>query len=279
MPNDLGLLMKSIIVLTAAAFYLFFSKATFAVNINVTVYALHDYPPYSYKDDKEIKGIYTKILREAFSRMKGYDVFISATPWKRGLKYLEQGNGFALYPPYYRPIERPYIHPYSVPILEEKVVVFCSEKILQQSRPNWPEDYYGLTIGNNSGYKLGGEKFWKVSKEGKIKIEETDGNLKNILKLGAGRTDCYINDRLSILWELNRLKKSGEYKDHYTKIKEGPVISSEQGFLGFTDRDNGRFYFKNDFVMKFNSIMIEMKTRGEVQKIINNYEGLQDESL
>lgn len=265
------IVIKYKIILAAVTLCLFFSTAVFAKDINVVVYAVNDYPPYSYEEDKQLKGIYAEILRKAFSGMEGYEVDIKAVPWKRGLKYLETGKGFALYPPYCRPKERPYIKPYSVPILEEKVVVFCSEKILKQPRPDWPEDYYGLTIGNNSGYKLGGDKFWKAAKQGKIKIEEADGNRRNMLKLGTDRIDCYINDRLSIIWELNRLRKSGEYKGGYAKLGEGAVISSEQGFLGFTDRDNGKFYFKDDFVKKFNALVNEMKNTGELEKIIDDF--------
>jgi len=249
-----------------------FSATVFANEINVVVYAENNYPPYSYEEEGELKGIYTKILKKVFSRMKGYRVDIKAVPWKRGLIYLETGKGFALYPPYYRPKERPYIKPYSVPILDEKVVVFCTEKILEQSRLDWPEDYYGLTIGNNRGFKLGGDKFWKAVEEGKIRIQETDGNRRNILKLGFGRVDCYMNDRFSIIWELNRLRKSGKYANNkLDKLKEGTSISSEQGFLGFTDRDNGNFYFKDDFVKKFNVVINKMKKTGEVQKIIDDF--------
>jgi len=221
----------------AIIFCLIFSSAVFAKDINVVVYALDDYPPYSYEENGEIKGIYTEILKKAFSGMKGYKIDIKGVPWKRGLKYIELGTGFALYPPYYHPEKRPYMKPYSVPILEEKVVVFCTEKILEHPRPVWPEDYYGLTIGNNMEFKIGGDKFFKAVKEGKIKIDEADGTRQNILKLGKGRTDCYINDRLSIVWEIGRLRKSGEYKDNYAKITEGVVVSSQNGFLGFTDRD------------------------------------------
>jgi polar amino acid transport system substrate-binding protein len=262
------------IILTALTFCLIFSAVVFAKDIDVVVYASQDYPPYSYKENGEIKGIYTEIFKKAFSRLEGYKVKIAPIPWKRGLSYLEHGKGFALYPPYYRPKERPYIWPYSIPILEEKVVVFCREEIFtKSSRSNWPEDYYELTIGNNAGYSIGGDKFWKAVKTGKIKVIETDGNERNILKLGSKRTDCYMNDRLSILWELKHLKAKGKYDEGgiHAKLLEGATISVEKGFLGFTDRDNGKFPFKGDFVRKFNTVLHEMQKTGELKKIMDDF--------
>jgi polar amino acid transport system substrate-binding protein len=185
-------------------FFLYFivSISVLADDIKVTVYADQNYPPYSYIKNGKLTGIYTNIFKAAFTKMDGYQVKIEAVPWRRGLKLLENGQGFALYPPYFYLTERPYIWPYSLPILDEKVVVYCAEDILiNDKRPNWPEDYYGLTIGNNAGFQVGGKKFIQAVKDQKINVYEAKGT-NNILMLGLGRTDCYINDRLSILWGL-----------------------------------------------------------------------------
>jgi len=251
-----------------------FSSSVSAADIKVTVYADDNYPPYSYQERGEIKGIYTEIIKAAFLKMKGYQIEIKALPWKRGLKMLEDGKGFAIYPPYYRPKERPYIWPYSIPILDERVVVFCRAEILENSlRPHWPEDYYGLRIGINAGFDLGGNKFWNAVKEGKIKVEEAMGNRENLLKLGLKRTDCYMNGRLSILWELKQLKRAGKYEEgsNHAKLVEGATVSIEQGFLGFTNKDKGKFDYKDDFVKKFDAVIYEMRKSGKLQKMIDHF--------
>lgn len=235
----------------------------------VTVYGDHNYPPYAYLEGKEAKGIYTEILRKAFSRMPDYAVTIELVPWARGLNFIETGEGFAIFPPYHHPAARPWIKPYSVPILEESVVVFCTQDTLPKSGNRWPEDYYGLTIGLNLGFKLGGDTFWKAVEERKIRLEEATGSRPNILKLGANRIDCYMNDRLSVLFELDRLKKSGEYKG--AAFVEGALVSSEKGYLGFTDMDKGKFPFKEDFVKKFNAEILRMQASGELQSIIDSH--------
>ena len=266
--------MKARIISTIFVFIIILSTRAFAADIEVTVYADASYIPYSYEEEGKVKGIYTEILKVAFSRMKGYKVKIQPIPWKRGLRMLENGTAFALYPPYFHVLKRPYIWPYSIPILDERVVLFCSEDILANSRRiHWPEDYYGLKIGNNRGYYLGGEKFWKAVKAGKIKVEEVNGNSANILKLGLKRTDCYMIDRLSFLWELNRLKLAGKYDEggRHVKLLEGATISIEQGFLGFTAEDKGKFSFKEDFKKKFDIIIYDMRRSGELQRIVDDF--------
>jgi polar amino acid transport system substrate-binding protein len=243
-------------------------------DIDVTVFCDDNYPPYSYEVAGEAEGIYVEILKNAFSLMEGYNIIIEPVPWKRGLRYLEKGYAFAIFPPYYRPKTRPYMWPYSEPILKEEVVVICRKETLEQIQADkWPEGYYGLKIGNNAGFELGGERFLSAVKDGKIILEEARGNRINILKLGLGRIDCYINDRLSILWELKEMKKIGLYDEggKHSKLSEAAVISLENGYLGFSNTNNSEFYFKDDFVNKFNTIIVEMKESGEIEGILDKF--------
>ncbi len=194
----------------------------------VTVYCDDNYPPYSYLENGEVKGIYTEILKPAFSRMKAYDVQVEAVPYKRGLYLLRTGKGFALYPPYFRPATRPYID-YSVKILGEILVVFLRRSIADKHRPTvWPGDFYGLTVGKNHGFEISrNQAYMDAVKAGKLRIEEAAGNRANILKLGMARIDAYVNDRISVLWELNRLKKTGRYDEggDHEMIVEGISLS------------------------------------------------------
>jgi polar amino acid transport system substrate-binding protein len=248
-------------------------STSLAAEIEVIVYADDGYAPYSYEESGEAKGTYAVILRAAFARMEGYRVAIRPVPWKRGLRLLEQGKGFALYPPYRHVESRPYIRPYSTPILDEEVVVLCREDILIEPRPEWPRDFYGLTIGVNAGYLVGGDEFWRAVKEKKIRVEECRGNSEGLMQLAKGRLDGYINDRMAILWELKRLRESGKYREDgaHAKLLVGATISVEQGHLGYTDRDEGRFAYKADFVKQFNAIIKEMKKSGDIQRIVDEF--------
>jgi polar amino acid transport system substrate-binding protein len=233
----------------------------------VTLYGDDAYPPYSYAENGKMKGIYTSVLRKIFAQMPDYSVTLKGLPWKRGLAKVKQGDILALYPPYKRPKDRPYMS-YDAPILDEKLVVFCRDQVMAHPRPKWPEDYYGLTIGNNLGFSIHGDKLLKAIKEGKIKIQETKSTSKNLEKLISGRIDCYMNDGLSIRWELKTLQKKHKYDG--TGLQEAATISAEQGFLGFTTVGN-KFPYKEAFKKQYLSILSKMKASGEVKKIINDY--------
>jgi polar amino acid transport system substrate-binding protein len=54
---------------------------------------------------------------------------------------------------------------------------------------------------------------------------------------------------------------------------EMAVIATEQGFLGFTDRDQGKYPYKTDFLKQFNAIVYDMKRNGEIERIARNFFG------
>jgi polar amino acid transport system substrate-binding protein len=238
-----------------------------AADIPVTIYADAGYQPYSYAGKNgEAAGLYAEIVKVAFGRMKGYRIGIKPVPWKRGMAMLKSGAGFALYPPYMNLKEEPFVWPYSLPLFDEIVVAVCNREVAARPRPRWPDDYYGLKIGNNAGFLVGGDKFNQAVSSGKIHLEESPDTRTNILKLGRKRIDCYINDRISIRWTQRQLVREG-------KLAAGPagvetvVIAIEQGFLGFTDADRGKFAYKTDFLKQFNAIVYDMKRNGEIERI------------
>lgn len=252
---------------------MFWSTSVPAADQKVTIYVDENYPPYTFQDNGSVKGIYVNILKNAFSNMIGYNVDIKAVPWQRGKLLLETGKGFALVPPYFHGHDWLYIWPYSLPILDETVVVICTDEILEIPRPKWPEDYAGLTIGINSGFDgYGGEKFWTMVKDGKILLSEVESTIQNIQMLILGRTDCYIISRLSFAWELKKLSAAGLYNiNKHPKLREGPVLQVDPGFMGFTNADNGAFDFKLDFVKQFDIQIYKMFKSGEIQRIVDDF--------
>lgn len=242
-----------------------------AADIPVTIYADAGYQPYSYADKHgEAAGLYAEIVKVALSRMKGYRVKIKPVPWKRGMSMIQNGTAFALYPPYMNLKEEPGTWPYSLPLFEEIVVAVCTRDVARKPRPHWPEDFYGLTIGNNAGFLVGGDKFNEAVKAGKIKMEDGADTRTNILKLGMKRIDCYINDRISIRLTQNELVREGRLPPSTLSV-ETAVIAREHGFLGYTDRDQGRFPFKTDFAKQFDAVVYDMLRNGEIERIAHDF--------
>jgi polar amino acid transport system substrate-binding protein len=245
--------------------------ATPEAPIAVTIYGDDAYPPYSYLENGEMKGIYTSIIHAAAKRMPEYRVSLLPVPWKRGLVKLETGEAFALYPPYLRPAERPYMD-YSDSMLAEQLVVYCSQPVIERRpRKVWPDDYAGLRIGLNAGFLSGGKLFDQAVAEGRLSAVPARSSRTNLLKLMKGRIDCFLNDRLSIVWELGRIRHENLVEPGALAIAETTALSAEQGYLGYTNRDAGRFPYKHDFIRKFNAAIKEMKQDGEIRDTIEHF--------
>ncbi|MBU2713968.1 substrate-binding periplasmic protein [Zooshikella harenae] len=253
-----------------------FTTSVRAEKIPLTILSDIDYYPYSFVEQDKVTGVYTKIIERVLQDMHRYQVTLQAVPWKRGLKMLAQGKAFAMYPPYKKRLSRPFIDPYSKQLMKEIVSVFCREDILLVKRPRWPQDYYGLTIGLNVGFIMGGEQFHKAVQEGIITIKEYPNNQSNLIQmLIAHETDCYMNDRQAILLTMQYLKKKRSIKQ-IDRLVEGTTVSVEYGHLGYTNQNLEKYPFKQHFVHQFDQILGELELSGELQTIISQYwkEGL-----
>lgn len=239
--------------------------------IAVTILCDSGYPPYSYAENGQAKGLYTDILRAAFARMPAYQVSIQPVPWQRGLEQLEHGKAFALYPPYYRPQERPWMD-YSQPILAETRVIVVAHWVANVRNPaDFPGAYAGLRIGLNAGFSPPSDLPTKqMIRRGQLTLERARDNNANLLKLKLGRIDAYINDRLSILWTLQQLRQSGELPAEAFFV-EGATLSHEQGYLGFTNRDQGTFDYKADFIRSLNAALVELEREGVIEQLSAGY--------
>nr|WP_238322309.1 transporter substrate-binding domain-containing protein [Vibrio mexicanus] len=207
----------------------------------------------------------------AFSKMENYQVSIVPVPWKRGLKLIETGRGFGLFPPYYYEDRRHYIHPYSRKILEEHVAVYCHPQVPFATKlPHWPSDFYGLTIGINDEFALGGKAFWRAVEEGKVDLKSAEDNRENILKLRSQRIDCYLNDRISILWQIRNMKNKGELPTELV-FSQAAIVSTEHGHIGYTNTNLQDYPFKADFVAQFDDVIERMQRSGEVEEIVRSY--------
>ncbi len=240
--------------------------------VEVRILGDANYPPYSYLDDKkQPRGIYVDILNKLFSQVQGYRVEIEMMPWKRALLRIERGQDFAVFPPYLKPDKRPYIDIYSLPILLEKVEVYCREEVLRaKPRPNWPDDYLGLAIGNNLGYLSPGPAFFEAVQAGTIEHSPAPNTNAGLIMLMRGRTDCYLNDGNAIRWNLNnRMEESPSEEAKISSIAKGTVASGQWGYIGYSA--TGNFPFKEDFINKVNQALTKMRESGEIAAIADTF--------
>ncbi|WP_374421005.1 substrate-binding periplasmic protein [Chromobacterium sp.] len=233
----------------------------------VVVLTDNGYPPYSYEADGRAVGVYNEVLRAASQRMEGYRIELRPVPWKRGLVELEAGRAMALSPPYYRP-EREYMS-YSAPFWQEQVVVYCRAEVMRTPRQHWPADFLGLRFGNNTGFRPGGKAFWQAVQRGEIQLDEAPDTRGNLLKLINGRMDCYLNDKLSIHYMLDRLQRRGAINaSQRGELVEAVSLNGEQAYIGFSKRGPQRYPYQDDFIQQLNAVLERMKREGRIAAIV-----------
>ncbi len=240
--------------------------------------------PFAFRDAQgKLSGVYIEIVKKAVSRMPDYTVSFNVVPWARAKNEAKKGKAFAILPPYFHAHDwltdlepqRPYIWPYSLPLYTQSDVVICNENVLNVSRKEYPKDFQGLEFVMWRGDGRAGEEFTKMAEEKMIGLHLLD-DVKNTIKfLLSNRADCTVTSRIPFAWHVKQMKKMGEYKKYANNnviLKEAIVVSSNEGYLGYTDINAKKNYpFKKDFSIKFDIQIYKMKKNGEIQKIVERF--------
>ncbi|MEH6461328.1 substrate-binding periplasmic protein [Chitinimonas sp. JJ19] len=235
----------------------------------IVLYADEAFPPYSYVEQGRLKGIYVDQVRAAVARLKQYQVELRPIPWERGLAELAQGRIFGLFASYRRS-ERAYIKHYSAPLQLEHVAVFCRQQVLQSPRTDWPRDYGDLRIGINQGFAMS-DVFVQARQSGAIRVTQFKGNEENLLALAAGKTHCYVNDRLSILWNFKRLQRDPRIKASMAALdlRETMTLSSESAHVVFGPGETDAT--QKAFIADLDRELAQQHRSGEAQAIVARY--------
>jgi len=83
-----------------------------------------------------------------------------------------------------------------------------------------------------------------------------------------GRIDCYVSDRLSAQWELQRIGRESPPGTPMQAIEETAQLAGQQGHLGFTVR-RGRYPYRDDFIEQFNAAIVRMQNSGAIRRIVD----------
>ena len=238
-------------------------------SVKVEIYGDEDYPPYSYMKNGHLVGIYADLIHKAAEKLlPEYEVILKPVPWRRGIDGLKNGYIFALFPPYFSSDRTSFVEPLSHPLYRESVIIVCRESVMHGPRQSFPEDFSELVIGRNTDFLLSNE-FVRAAKDGKIKLNETRGNNKNLQKLANGRIDCYANDRLSIWYTYSVMKKT----DHailQMKMVEAMELSQQDAHIAYSK--NYHAEYKDDFIKKMNDALDSLNHDNTVSELISKYQ-------
>jgi polar amino acid transport system substrate-binding protein len=232
----------------------------------VILYGDSDYPPYSYIENGRFTGIYVDMLNIAAGMMAPqFKVELRPLPWKRGLADLENGHAFGLFPPGMKK-ERGYIAPYSLPLYRETVVLFCNDKVMATPRTKFPDDFGGLAVGVNAGFRLSA-RLIDAANRGLLRLEPGPGNESNLKKLAVGRIDCYASDRGAALFSLKHLRLTGQLPG--LELREAVELSGENTYIGYSSANNPPY--KAAFIEKMNAAILSIQSSGAAARIERGY--------
>jgi polar amino acid transport system substrate-binding protein len=251
--------------LLAGGLYLAMVAAALA-STTVEIETDENYPPYSFVENGQLKGIYIDFIQQAAHKLEpAYTVKLIPTPWKRGLRNLELGHSLALLPPYMTN-ERNAYATFSVPLLRESIVLFCHEGIQLPATPRFPMDFKGKTIGINRGF-FQGEKLLKAVKSGAVIQSEVTSNEQNLRMLHLKRIDCYASDRFAARFSVQKLRAANPAID--IKLHERVELAGETAYIAYS-RANTR-PDKEDFIRRMNAAIEEARREGLLTQAIHTY--------
>jgi polar amino acid transport system substrate-binding protein len=243
--------MKKMIIL------LLMASSIFAAQV-VELAGDKSYPPYSYSQDGQAKGLYVDILKTAFDKMPEYSLKLNMVAFKRAINMTKQGKIIAFFPPYFSE-KRSVWMTFSEPLLDENTIIFAKQKELLK-KLKFPDDFYGKTVCLNRGFShtvMGGDKFEQAIKDNKLKLVTGKSNKACLNRVNRGVADFYINDQLIDI-------------SAFPSIKKGMSVKANFGHLGFTLKDKN-YPFSKNFQKRFNKVIKEMNQNGEIEKIIQKY--------
>ena len=238
-----------------------FTASAASSETTVTFAVADNYPPLMTSDG----GISVEILKEVGARLDDrFAIDIQIAPWARGVALVEAGRINALVGTYYRPELRPWIAPYSEPLLEDPVSIFCRKGVADRSW-SYPDDYAGLQFGFLIGSYAAGEAFAALRDAGEISVHENRTIRGNLQMLLSGRIDCFVEGFHPIQFELSRLGGSDE-------IEVVADVKVEDFYVGFQSTwaagDEA-----SEFIAEFNEIIGAMRADGTIDEILQR--GLQ----
>ena len=232
------------------------SNTTIAAHLTVAV--IPDYPPFSFDEKGEPKGICIDILNEVSTRT-GIDIAYQMTPFNRALENVKEGATDAM-TPIYRTTEREAYLSFTTESLvpdSNSFFVRTDSSIQFSGDLNSLKTYTIGLVSNNSF----GNAFDAAVSEGILKTEGTSDINGIIKKLIGKRQDIIIGGTYPVLYLSKKLGVSDQIR------ALTPPVSNEFIVLCFTKKADHTADAK-----RINDTLKEMKADGTIDQIISAYE-------
>jgi polar amino acid transport system substrate-binding protein len=249
------------------------SFTSIAASTKVVFYTESSYPPYSYTEDGQVKGVYADIIERVSGELSDYHIELVPSKWKDAKAQVDEGKAFGLVGAYYHAHDWPDIYPYSYPINQETVVTVCSEKTFNKESRDWPVEYNGQLVGNVAGYDgwLGGEVRSKKNTAyvNFLEVPSVELALTMVVK---DKLDCTLFEESVFHWSLNQLSQRttpSSEDDQLTHITS--VIAGETVHIGYSAKAVENTSYARDFIKKLDIALYKMDQAGVITDIKKGY--------
>lgn len=202
----------------------------------IVLYSEEAQKPFSYQENGKVKGAYVDSLVKVLKKMPDYEVSIKLAPWGRAIAEVEHGDSAGILGVYFRPDERPFLH-HSKAIYLEEVAVYCNREAMKHRQfKQFPDDFVGMSFGNQKAYLAPGAAFFEFAKQGKIIIVEGVEFPNLVKKMLVGELDCVVNPDLVIQMTLKDLAAAGLPERMQDKSSLVMKTKQETVHIGFSKK-------------------------------------------
>ncbi|MDD3263425.1 MAG: transporter substrate-binding domain-containing protein [Candidatus Nanoarchaeia archaeon] len=236
----------------------------FANIIEVELYHDESYPPYAYvNENNESSDIYVDLLKIVDEKLEDYTFKFVPISWSEGIKKLESGEILALFPPYFRPDERPWVD-YSIFLMEEGLVAVINRNFTELPIEPWPQSFKNKTIGVNKGFNF--PVIREFQDRNIYEVVDVIDNLDGVRKLRDGVIDVYVNDILAILFTEWQMRARNEELPHSRIVM---VLAKEMAFLAISKNNDSEYV--DDLISKLSQILFDMRFDGKIDDVTIDY--------
>ncbi|BEV72571.1 hypothetical protein THUN1379_20530 [Paludibacterium sp. THUN1379] len=207
-----------------------------AAGPTLVFYSEEGQKPMSYQENGMPKGEYIDHFLRIARQVPGYQIEIHFASWARGLEETREGLSAGLIGAYYRPQERPYLN-HSKAIYQEDVAVHCNrDAVADRQFRRYPDDFAGLTFGNQRGYLAPGPQFFAMAAQGRIKVVEGLAFTGLVKKMLVGEIDCVVNPSLVLDQAITTLEAQGLPERMRYKSRRIMLVKTESVHVGFSKK-------------------------------------------
>lgn len=244
--NKSGLHLLKIVALS-----LFMPLTVYADNkpVQVTLITDSNYKPYSYMENGKLSGITVDLIKKVDEALPHYDIQLQPMSWQDGLRKVRDGETLGIVGTYYSGPHRPWLYPYSQPLLSEQVVVICRPDVQLATPVIWPDSFAGLLVLNIAGYD-GWLDFDIRNKRNTqlINFLEVPSISTAYKMLKSSNADCSLTEKAYVEMTIANETDKTEYIP-----KVVTDVSSNSVHLGFSFKaiESGKYPFAYEFARAF----------------------------